>query len=260
MRLDKYLARGLGLGSRRDVKKLIKQGRVSITGLENVTPETAVDPENDRVFVDGEAAVYREFAYVMLNKPKGCVSATEDKRYPTVCDFAPEEFSHMSLFPLGRLDIDTEGLCVLTNDGALAHRLLSPKNHVPKTYIAELDRGVTDKDIQAFKDGIVLDDGYKCAPAGLEPIGGRAAEVVICEGRFHQVKRMFAAAGITVTGLRRVKINGLRLDEGLLPGEVRELTEAELALLEFGDMNTGKEKITDKEDLSGENTDGNTDR
>ena len=231
MRLDKYLS-GLGLGSRRDVKKMIKQGRVKADGFDKLTPETSIEPGADKVYVDGKLTVYREFVYIMLNKPKGYVSATEDGRHPTVCDLAPEEFSHMKLFPVGRLDIDTEGLCVLTNDGALSHRLLSPKSHVPKTYVAELDMGITDADVEAFKDGIVLDDGYKCKSAELEALDDKSVRIVIYEGKFHQVKRMFAAVGKTVTALKRVKMNELCLDPGLEPGEARELTDRELSQLD----------------------------
>ncbi len=231
MRLDKYLA-SLGLGSRKDVKKMIKGGRVRVEGREKISPETSVEPKRDKIYADGVPTVYREFVYIMLNKPKGCVSAVYDKKYPTVIDFAPEEFKHMSLFPAGRLDIDTEGLSLITNDGALAHRILSPKSHVPKTYIAELDGAVTESDAALFKRGVKLDDGYVCKPAELESIGETTARVVIYEGKFHQVKRMFAAVGKNVLSLRRIGMGGLSLDESLAPGEARELTESELWALE----------------------------
>ncbi len=232
MRLDKYLASGLGLGSRTDVKKMIKSGRVKIDGMTGIRPETAVDPYCDKVYIDGAQARYREFAYLMLNKPKGCVSATEDAKLPTVCDYVPQEFKHMNLFPVGRLDIDTEGLCVLTNDGRMAHRLLSPKSHVPKTYIAELDAQITTEDIEKFKAGLILEDGFKCKPSELEIYGVNTAKVVIYEGKFHQVKRMFSAVGKNVLALRRIKMNRLCLDGNLGPGEIRELTETELEQLD----------------------------
>lgn len=231
MRLDKYLS-SLGLGSRKDVKKMIKGGRVRVEGREKISPETSVDPQRDKIYADGTLTVYREFVYIMLNKPKGCVSAAWDKKYPTVIDFVPEELRHLSLFPAGRLDIDTEGLCLITNDGALAHRILSPKSHVPKTYIADLDGAVTESDIAAFERGVTLDDGYVCKPAELEMIGKTAARIVIYEGKFHQVKRMFAAVGKNVLSLRRIRMGGLSLDENLRPGEARELTESELRSLE----------------------------
>lgn len=232
MRLDKYLASGLGLGSRTDVKKMIKRGRVRVDGITGVRPETAVDPSRDKVYVDGALTEYREFAYLMLNKPKGCVSATEDAEFPTVCDYVPPELKHMNLFPMGRLDIDTEGLCVLTNDGKMSHRLLSPKSHVPKTYIAELDAQITADDIEKFKAGLTLEDGFKCKPSELEIYGVNIAKVVIYEGKFHQVKRMFLAVGKNVLALKRIKINRLCLDEDLGPGEIRELTETELKQLD----------------------------
>lgn len=231
MRLDKYLSAGLGLGSRTDVKKMIKRGRVRVEGCTAVRPELNIEPGITQVYVDGRLTVYREFVYLMLNKPKGYVSATEDRSYPTVCDLVPQEFRHMDLFPVGRLDIDTEGLCVLTNDGAMAHRLLSPKSHVPKTYIVVADAAVTTADITAFKEGIVLDDGYKCRPAELTVTDENAAQVVIYEGKFHQIKRMFEALGKKVVYLKRIKMNNLELDEDLDLGEVRELTSAELVLL-----------------------------
>lgn len=238
MRLDKYLS-SLGLGSRKDVKKMIKAGRIRVDGRDKISPETSVDPKRDRIYADGALTEYREFVYIMLNKPKGYVSASEDKKHPAVTELVPEEFGHMGLFPAGRLDIDTEGLCLITNDGALAHRILSPKSHVPKTYIAELDGSVTESDIAAFERGVTLDDGYICKPAELEKIGNAGARIVIYEGKFHQIKRMFAARGIKVLGLKRVKMGGLCLDESLSPGEARELTGSELAQLENNKIGDG---------------------
>ncbi len=231
MRLDKYLSAGLGLGSRTDVKKMIKRGRVRVEGSAEARPELNIEPGITQVYVDGCLTAYREFVYLMLNKPEGYVSATEDRSHPTVCDLVPPEFRHMDLFPVGRLDIDTEGLCVITNDGAMAHRLLSPKSHVPKTYIAETDAPVTAADITAFKEGVVLPDGYKCKPAELTLAGENAARVVIYEGKFHQIKRMFEALGKRVLYLKRIKMNNLELDKNLNLGEIRELTSDELALL-----------------------------
>lgn len=231
MRLDKFLAAGLGLGSRADVKKLIKAGRVQVEGTEKLRPETNIDPKTACVYVDGVLQKYREFVYLMLNKPEGYISATRDPRLPVVTEFVPQEFKHLDLFPVGRLDIDAEGLCILTNDGDLAHRLLSPKKHVPKTYEVKLERSVTHEDILRFKQGIALEDGFLCAPASLEAVGEKAGRVVIHEGKFHQVKRMFEAVGNKVLYLKRTAMNGLELDGTLGTGEIRELTEAELALL-----------------------------
>lgn len=229
MRLDKLLSSGLGLGSRTDVKKMIKKGRVKVEGLDIIRPETNVEPASVSVYVDGVLMRYREFVYLMLNKPQGVISATYDTRHKTVIDLVPEEYAHFEVFPVGRLDIDTEGLCLLTNDGALSHKLLSPKSHVPKTYIAEINMPVTDDDINKFKAGITLEDGYKCKPAELSVVDKNTAQVVIYEGKFHQIKRMFEAVGKSVVYLKRVKMKRLVLDESLSPGAIRELTDLELA-------------------------------
>lgn len=229
MRLDKLLSSGLGLGSRTDVKKMIKKGRVKVEGLDIIRPETNVEPASASVYVDGVLMRYREFVYLMLNKPQGVISATYDTRHKTVIDLVPEEYAHFEVFPVGRLDIDTEGLCLLTNDGALSHKLLSPKSHVPKTYIAEINMPVTDDDINKFKAGITLEDGYKCKPAELSVIEKNTVQVVIYEGKFHQIKRMFEAVGKSVVYLKRIKMKRLVLDESLSPGAIRELTDLELA-------------------------------
>lgn len=231
MRLDRFLSAGLGLGSRNDVKKMIRAGRVSVIGIEGakLRPETGIDEENAKVYVDGELMRYRKYIYLMLNKPAGVVSATSDRHYKTVTDLLPDEYRHFEPFPVGRLDIDTEGLCLLTNDGALAHRLLSPKKHVPKLYYAEINMPVTDDDIAAFKNGITLDDGYSCMTAELNRgEGARCVYVRIFEGKFHQVKRMFEAVGKSVVYLKRIQIKNLRLDDDLDLGEIRELTDAEI--------------------------------
>lgn len=236
MRLDKYLAAHLKLGSRKDVKKMIKDGRIAVNGKPAAVPETPVTPGTDMVCLDGAELKYREHVYIMLNKPKGYVSAVSDNFHKAVTELVPEEFKKFSLFPMGRLDIDTTGLLILTDDGALAHKLLSPGRHIPKTYEAELSESVTAEDIRLFRDGLLLEDGFKCRPAELVPRGERRALIVICEGKFHQVKRMFEAVGKIVTALRRIKMNGLELDESLAAGEARELTEEELDLLINGSM------------------------
>lgn len=230
MRLDKLLSAGLGLGSRTDVKKMIRAGRVRVEGFDKVKPETGVDPKRDSVYVDGKIMEYREFVYLMLNKPAGVISATRDGRHKTVLDLVPEEYLHFDIFPVGRLDIDTEGLCLLTNDGALAHRLLSPKHHIFKTYYAEINMPLGESDIELFKSGIVLDDGYVCMPAELEICSHNAkcAYVKICEGKFHQIKRMFESTGKSVLYLKRIKMHNLTLDENLPLGEIRELTDEEI--------------------------------
>ena len=193
-----------------------------------------ITPQSDTVTAFGQEAVYRKFIYLMLNKPQGYISATRDGRTPTVMDLVPEEYLHFEPFPVGRLDIDTEGLLLLTNDGDLAHRLLSPKKHIPKTYVAQLEKPISGQDIEEFKTGITLDDGYKTLLAELEMLSennGYWAKVIIHEGKFHQVKRMFKAVENQVLYLKRTKMNRLSLDSNLPLGAVRELTEAELELL-----------------------------
>lgn len=252
MRLDKFLA-DCGLGTRSDVKKLIKSGAVSVLNFSGkLTPETKIDENNDAVFIGGKKIFYRKYIYLMMNKPAGYISAVYDKRQPVVLDLVPREYLHFEPYPLGRLDIDTEGLLILTNDGELTHRLLSPKSGVPKTYYAEVDGAVTEADVSAFKAGITLRDGTKTLPAELKILsssqedGKSRTELTITEGKFHQVKRMFEASGKKVTYLKRLQMNGLRLDETLKAGEVRELCEDELALLTDGIKSGIKDDI--KED------------
>lgn len=233
MRLDKYLA-DCGVGSRTDIKRLIKSGVVRVTGIPAPKPETKVEPTDAEVFVNGVKVEYREFVYLMLNKPRGYLSSTRDGRQPIVLDLVPEEYSHFDLFPAGRLDIDTEGLCLLTNDGQLAHRILSPARHIPKTYYVETDIPVEDGVIEEFSKGVDLDDGYHTLPAELKIFEDRrCCEITITEGKFHQIKRMFQATGNKVTYLKRIKMNKLCLDESLELGEIRELTDEEVALLEI---------------------------
>ena len=238
MRLDRFLAE-TGFGSRSDVKKLIKKGGVTVNGESVCRPEVHIDENCDEVFVGTVAAVYRKFIYLMLNKPGGYVSATWDKKLPTVIDLLPEEYRHFEPFPVGRLDIDTEGLLILTNNGALAHRLLSPKSHVPKTYVARLEKPALPADAEAFREGVVIEGGYKTLPASLVPFSGgdgeNWAEVVIAEGKFHQVKQMFEATGNKVEYLKRIKMNNLCLDSELPTGKMRELTKAEEKSL-IGDL------------------------
>lgn len=234
MRLDKYLA-DCGIGTRTEIKKLIRHGGVQVKGTEHLKPETAVDPETAEVYVNGIKLKHQKFIYLMLNKPRGYISATWDARQPVVLDLVPEEFLHFEPFPVGRLDIDTEGLCLLTNDGQLSHKILSPKSHIPKTYFAIVFGEVSEADVKAFKKGVVLDDGYVTKPAELKIIkSGEVSEteLTITEGKFHQVKRMFEAVGKKVTYLKRISMNRLRLDEDMEIGDIRELTEDELVLLQ----------------------------
>lgn len=227
-RLDKLLA-ATGRWSRREVKGLVKAGRVLVDGVPAAAPEQKLDPDRSRVLVDGEEAVFREFTYVMLNKPAGVLSATEDARQETVLDLLPPELRRRGLFPVGRLDKDSEGLLLLTNDGDLAHRLLSPKYHVDKVYYIRTDAPLTEEDRAAFAGGVLLADGTECLPAGLELLGdGREALVTLHEGKFHQIKRMIASRGAAVCRLKRLSMGTLVLDEGLCPGGFRLLTEEEV--------------------------------
>lgn len=237
MRLDKFLA-DCGIGTRSEIKKLIRSGAVVVRGIPQPKPETQIDAENAEVLLMGKPLIYRKYIYLLLNKPDGYISATWDKKLPTVLDLVPEEYLYFEPFPVGRLDVDTEGLCLLTNDGQLAHRLLSPKSHVPKIYEATIDGCVTQEDVDAFLTGVVLDDGYKTKPAELIILSsGEVSEIrlTITEGKFHQVKRMFEAVGKKVTYLKRVAMNRLWLDPTLALGAVRELSAEELQLLEEND-------------------------
>lgn len=232
MRLDKFLSNS-GLGSRKEIKALIKSGAVSVNGNPPKDSSVQLDELNDIITVNGEKIEYREFIYLMLNKPAGYVSAVFDKKLPVVTELVPEKYSHFEVFPVGRLDIDTEGLLILTNDGALTHRLLSPKKHVDKTYYVISEKQPNEKTIELFKEGVVLDDGYKTMSAHLEILpSGRQSLLTIQEGKFHQVKRMFEAADNKVEYLKRVKMGSLCLDENLKKGEIRELTSEEVKLLE----------------------------
>ena len=235
MRLDKYLA-DCGVGTRSEIKKIIRAGFVRVEGAAKVSPELKIDENTAKVYVDGVEMRYRKYVYLMLNKPSGYLSATWDKHKPVVLELVPEEYLHYEVFPLGRLDIDTVGLCVLTNDGDLAHRILSPAKHVPKTYYAEVDGHLDEDAVEAFAEGMDLGD-FTAKPASLKIIEpGDRAEVTIAEGKFHQVKRMFEKVGKKVTYLKRISMNRLSLDENLEEGEIRELTDEELELLTYGTL------------------------
>jgi 16S rRNA pseudouridine516 synthase len=233
LRIDRLLA-NMGYGTRKEVKKLLKSGVVKIDDVIVKDPKMQVNPDEQVVTVWGEEVQYKEFIYLMMNKPPGVISATEDIAQETVIDLLEEEDKIFAPFPVGRLDKDTEGLLLLTNDGQLAHQLLSPKKHVPKTYFAVIDGEVTEVDAEAFRQGVVLDDGYVTKPAELVILksGIRSdVEVTITEGKFHQVKRMFQAVGKRVVYLKRIQMGPLSLDESLELGEYRELTDEEVERL-----------------------------
>lgn len=232
-RLDKLLS-NFGFGTRKDIRQLVKYGVVKVDGRTATDSAMHVDPKNQIVEVNEKKLHYREFIFVMMHKPQGVVSATYDPRLRTVIDLLPEEFRCFDIFPVGRLDIDTEGLLVLTNDGQTAHELLSPKKHVPKTYYAQIEGRVTDQDGESFARGVELDDGYVTLPAALTILrSGEQSEIelTIHEGKFHQVKRMFEAVGKRVTYLKRIRMGGLVLDERLSLGQCREMTPEEIAAL-----------------------------
>lgn len=234
MRLDKFLSE-CGFGTRSEIKKLIRTDRVSVVGAKSKpTADMRIDENTAEVFVDGEPVTYKKYIYLMLNKPNGYLSATYDKDKAVVLDLVPPQYRHFDLFPVGRLDIDTVGLIVLTNDGALSHRLLSPRHHIPKTYYAEVSGRLGDAEVSAFAEGMDLGD-FVAQPSEMTIVSSdddkSAAEVTIYEGKFHQIKRMFEKTGHTVTYLKRTAMNRLSLDESLGEGELRELTDRELELL-----------------------------
>ena len=238
MRLDKCLA-DCGLGTRSEVKSLLKAKRITVNGKVVTNGKVQVNPEVDELMFDGEKIQYEEFVYIMMNKPKGVVSATEDNLHKTVLDLIDPVYFKKGVFPVGRLDIDTHGLLLLTNDGELAHRLLSPKKHVTKIYQARVEGVMTAEDVTAFEKGIVLSDGTECMPARLDILSTTQDESVVQihlkEGKFHQVKRMVKACGKTVVDLQRLTMGQLRLDKGLALGESRPLTEEERQSLEIND-------------------------
>lgn len=226
-RLDKFLTQ-IPVGTRSQVKDMIKKGRVCVNGVHASKPELKVDPENDNITLDGKKLFYSQYAYYMLNKPAGVITATMDKKKETVLDLLDDK--RKDLFPVGRLDIDTEGLLLITNDGELCHRLLSPKHHVDKCYLAKTDLPIPADAVKKIEEGIDLGD-FTSMPAKLEILGDCEAKVIVQEGKFHQVKRMFEAVGVTVVYLKRLSMGSLKLDETLAPGESRALTQEELECL-----------------------------
>lgn len=229
-RLDKLLA-GTGKWSRREVKALVRQGLVRVDGRLAACAEDKLDPAAAIITVAGETISLCRFTYVMLHKPAGVLTATEDRKQPTVLDLLPPELRRIGLAPVGRLDKDTEGLLLLTNDGELAHRLLSPKYHVEKRYFARVDGELSATDAEAFARGMTLGDGLECLPAGLELLPGHACIVTLREGKFHQVKRMLAARGAPVLYLKRLSMGPLTLDDSLAAGAYRLLRAEEISAL-----------------------------
>ena len=233
-RIDKILS-NLGHGTRKEVKALLKKKKVEVDGVIATDSAMKVDPEKAVIKVSGDEINYRKYIYLVMNKPSGVVSATVDRNDETVIDLIDEQYRAFKPFPIGRLDKDTVGLLLITNDGELNHKLIAPKNHVDKVYYAEINKPIDAGDVATFKKGVIIDDGYKCMPAILEVINanenGSEVMVTIQEGKFHQVKRMFESVDKKVVFLRRVSFGPLKLDENLSEGQCRELSEEELKLL-----------------------------
>ncbi|WP_242844337.1 pseudouridine synthase [Candidatus Soleaferrea massiliensis] len=232
-RIDKLIA-SQGKYSRSQVKDLVRKGMVRVNGERIRASDHKADPDEDQIQISSQRLQFKKHLYIMLNKPKGVVSATEDRRMKTVLDLLPEALRRRNLFPAGRLDRDTEGFVLITDDGEFAHRILSPKNHIPKTYEAEIDGPVDDELIRRFHQGVSLGGDTLCRPAELRIL--RDAEhpyvqITICEGMYHQIKRMFEAFGRRVLALKRVRMGALALDDALKPGECRELTPNEVGLI-----------------------------
>lgn len=233
IRLDKWLS-GAGLGTRTEVKKALRAARVRVNGEIVKDPGAHVTTDEDVVEFDGERVTYQEFVYFMMFKPQGVLSATEDRRDPVVIDLLDPFDAAFDVFPVGRLDKDAEGLLILTNDGKLAHQLLSPRKHVPKRYFIRVDGSLTQADADAIAQGVTLDDGYVCQPGFLTILESgptSEAHIVIHEGKFHQVKRMIQAVGKRVTFLKRIEMGPIALDPALEPGSYRPLSDEELASL-----------------------------
>lgn len=236
MRIDKFLA-NQDIGSRSQVKQYIKKGMVSINGTVCKSPEQKIDENTDQISYNGTVIGYQKHHYYMLNKPAGCVSTTNDNLHTTILDLLKGSVSVKNLFPVGRLDIDTEGLLLITDDGELSHNLLSPSKHVAKTYFARIDGLVTEEHIKAFKAGLDIGDDKPTKPGTLFIKSANpdtsTSEILltITEGRYHQVKRSFEVLGMKVTYLKRLSMGSLTLDESLAPGEFRELTDSELQAL-----------------------------
>ena len=225
MRLDRMLG-AMGYGTRSEIRKACRSGWITVNGVPAKSPSISVDPDTDAVEVNGEAVQYTEFVYYMLNKPQGVISAARDDR-ETVVDLIDSRMK--GLFPVGRLDKDTEGLLLITNDGKLGHELLSPRHHVEKEYEVTLRDAVKDSDVRRMQEGIVLSKEEKCLPAEMIITSEKTCRVILQEGKYHQIKRMFEVLGNEVTALKRIRMKNLLLDDTLAPGEYRELSEEELA-------------------------------
>ncbi len=240
LRLDKYLA-DMGIGTRSEVKQYIRKKLIQVNGQLPCGPEQKVVPGQDHIIFQGKEIIYLDYEYFMFHKPQGCVCATMDPKYPTVLDYITEK-NRKDLFPVGRLDLDTEGLLLITNDGALSHNLLAPGRHVPKTYYARVEGNVTQEDVKCFQDGVDIGEKRNTLPAQLHILSSiqqppdtenwiSEIQLTLTEGKYHQVKRMFEAVGKKVLYLKRISMGKLKLDDSLQPGDYRRLTEEEIYLL-----------------------------
>ena len=229
-RLDKFLSSQLNI-SRSDAKSGIRSGKAAVNGKTVKDSAFQVNTDSDKVTFADAAVEYKEFIYLVMNKPAGVLSASNDKRRKTVVDLVPNNLKRAGLFPVGRLDMDTTGLLLITDDGNFAHRVISPKSKLPKTYIAELDGDVTPQMTELFEKGVVLADGARCAPSQLKRVGDCRAEITITEGKYHQIKRMFGTEGLGVNGLKRISIGSLKLGDDLAYGDCRELSREEYGMV-----------------------------
>ena len=230
-RIDKIISSQTNY-SRKDVKKLILQKKISVNGKVAKKPEQKVNEQQDEIYIDGNKLEIKKYIYLILNKPKGYISATEDRTAKTVLDLVPEKYMRRGLFPAGRLDKDTTGMMIITDDGEFAHSILAPKKHIEKTYRVQIDIDITDEMREKFKQGIVLKD-HVCCPATIVVEDKNTALITITEGKYHQIKRMFGCFGAKVVNLHRISMGGLQLPKNLREGECRELTATELLKLRF---------------------------
>ena len=230
-RIDKIISSQTNY-SRKDVKKLILQKKISVNGKVAKKPEQKVNEQQDEIYIDGNKLEIKKYIYLILNKPKGYISATEDRTAKTVLDLVPEKYMRRGLFPAGRLDKDTTGMMLITDDGEFAHNILAPKKHIEKTYRVQIDIDITDEMREKFKQGIVLKD-HVCCPATIVVEDKNTALITITEGKYHQIKRMFGCFGAKVVNLHRISMGGLQLPKDLREGECRELTATELLKLRF---------------------------
>lgn len=226
-RLDKVLSSG-GIFTRSKCKKAVKSRRIKVNGITVKYPDEKIDPDKDEIVLDGEKISVNKFVYIMLNKPQGVVSASENERDKNVIDILPKNFKRVGLFPAGRLDKDTVGLVIITNDGVSAHKRLSPKNHSEKVYYFETAHPYTDEEVKTLSEGVVLKDGFKTAPLKINRLSSNSGEITMTEGKYHEIKRLFGYTGNKVTYLKRIEFAGIKLDETMDEGEARFLNELEI--------------------------------